>query len=276
MKIIQQNIPALKKIKLSAWRALSLGTWRVVGDSTVYGMLEVPVDRALAHLQELSQKSGERLTLTHFIGRAAGLTIKANPQINTLVRWGCIYQRKQVDLFFQIAADQRGDDLTGTVIRQIDQKSIVEIARELNLSVKTTRRDGDPNFKRVKGMVNLLPTALWRWILNALGFMLYSLNLWTPLIGAPRDPFGSAMISNVGSLDIEFALPPLVPYSRVPLILTIGSMKNGLRRAADGSVEDYKFVRLGVTFDHRLIDGVHAAKMAKNFREIFEQPDTLT
>ncbi len=91
-------------------------------------------------------------------------------------------------------------------------------------------------------------------------------------MGAPRDPFGSAMITNVGSLGLETAFAPLVPYSRVPLLISMGAV------AEKPIVENCKviaasLVRLCVTFDHRMIDGIHAAKMYKSLEAIFKNPE---
>ena len=79
-----------------------------------------------------------------------------------------------------------------------------------------------------------------------LGFLSYSLNLDLSRFGVPKDALGSiwdlvlyyhwflipkmalgsVMITNVGSLGLEEAYVPLVPYSRVPLLLALGKVKD--------------------------------------------------
>ena len=52
-------------------------------------------------------------------------------------------------------------------------------------------------------------------MLKITSFLSYTFNLDLRWAGIPRDPFGSAMVTNVGSIGLPTALVPLVPYSRV-------------------------------------------------------------
>jgi pyruvate dehydrogenase E2 component (dihydrolipoamide acetyltransferase) len=79
------------------------------------------------------------------------------------------------------------------------------------------------------------------------------------------------MITNVGSLGLDFAYVPLVPYSRVPILLAVGAVKE--RAVVEGGqVVAAKAMNVNATFDHRLIDGFHAAQMSKILREWMEHP----
>jgi pyruvate dehydrogenase E2 component (dihydrolipoamide acetyltransferase) len=43
----------------------------------------------------------------------------------------------------------------------------------------------------------------------------------------------------------------------------------------DGVVVPRPILPIGVTFDHRLLDGFQAGKMASRFKELLEQPRSL-
>ena len=104
-----------------------------------------------------------------------------------------------------------------------------------------------------------------------MSFVAYTLNLSPTWLGVPRDAFGSIMITNVGSLGLDVAYPPLVPYSRVPILLAV----NAVREAPvieEKRIVASKLMNVSVTFDHRFIDGVHAAQMAKILRSWIEDP----
>ncbi len=90
-------------------------------------------------------------------------------------------------------------------------------------------------------------------------------------LGLPRDPFGSVMISNVGGMGINVAWAPLVPYSRVPLLMTLGAITDKAV-VENGEVKVRPILPIGVMFDHRLIDGVHAAQMSAEFKKCFAEP----
>jgi pyruvate dehydrogenase E2 component (dihydrolipoamide acetyltransferase) len=113
-----------------------------------------------------------------------------------------------------------------------------------------------------------------RYVLNLTSFMNYDLNLPLQLLGMPKDPFGSVMITNVGSMGVDTAWAPLVPYTKVPLLLTVGEVKER-PWVVDGKLEVRQVMRIGCTFDHRFMDGSHAAAMAKLFKKYFEQPELM-
>ncbi len=273
--MISKNIAKIKKVRMSPWRKISLGTWRVSGDSSVYGMVELDAGPALAMVREYNDR-GEKLTLTHLAAKAVAKTIQENPVINRVVRWGQLWQREDVDVFLHVAVDEEGEDLTGIVLRGLDKKPLAEAMAEVNQRARRLRAEGDPHFNKIKSVVGFVPTMLLRYVLDGIGFVLFNLNLWSPALNVERDPFGSVMVTSIGSLGAEFAFTPIPYYSRVPLIVAVGAARPGaVVDEATGQLRVGQRIKFGVTFDHRVIDGVHASKMAKSFRRHFENPAGL-
>ncbi len=268
----KKNIELGPPLRLSAWRKIALGTWRTTADPSVYGVLEFDIEPALNYLEKLREKTEVRLTLTHFVGKAVAMAIARYPSINCVLRWGKLYPRKRVDLFFQVASDAEGRDLSGTTLREVDRKSIIEIAQEMSGRVDSIRTAGDPEFKRVKNTMRWIPGLFMHAVLSLTSFFLYTLNRWSPLLGSPRDAFGSAMITNVGSLGLDLGFAPLLAYSRVPLLIAVGSARE-TPVVRQGKIEVGRMLKLGITFDHRLMDGVYAGKMAKELERIFKDPE---
>ena len=261
----------LPPLRLSAWRKIAIGTWRSCGDPSVYGILDVDIEPGLAYIEK-ARASGQHVTLTHFIGRAMAEVLKRHPEINCLLRFGRLYPRKNVDVFFQVASDMEGKDLSGAVIRQANTKTMGQIGAELQGQVDTIRKKGDPAFKKMKGTMGMLPGWAVRYAIDFAGFLTYLLNIWTPLLGSPRDPFGSVMVTSIGSIGLDTAFAPLVPYSRGPLLIAVGSAKDA-PVVKDGKIVIGKQLRLCVTFDHRLIDGVQAARMSRTLQAILANPE---
>ena len=133
------------------------------------------------------------------------------------------------------------------------------------------RTQGDPEFKKMKSTMGGLPGWASRFVLNFAGFLLYTLNLWTPLLGSPRDPFGSCMVTSIGGLGLDLAFAPLVPYSRVPLLIAVGAVRD-TPVVRDGKLAIAPVSRLCVTIDHRLIDGMQASHMAKTLAAYIRAP----
>lgn len=266
-----------KVTQAPVFRKIALGSWKTVGDPTVYGLLELDMTQSLKYLEELNSKNDVKVTPAHLVGKALGHVMKMRPEINGMIRLGRLYHRKNIDMFYQVNVPGSGPDgikkatLAGAVIRRIDQLSVVDIARQLKDKSNQIREGKD---KEAGSAMRTMQQVPWRWmrfILNLTSFLTYDLNLNLTRFGIPADPFGSAMITNVGSLGVELAWAPLVPYSRVPLLLTLGCIKDA-PVAVNGQVEVRPVMKIGITFDHRFMDGVHAAAMSKHFQEYFQDP----
>ena len=272
MAFLSRNVDLGPPLKISSWRKIALGTWRTAGDPSVYGMVDLDVAPALAYIEKARAESGLRITISHFVGKAIAETLRRHPDINCVLRLGRLYGRKSADVFFQVATDPQGKDLSGMTIRGAEHKSMTDIAREMDERVKAIREKKDKSFSRMKSTMGLVPGFLAGIVLHLSGVLMYTLNIWSPLLGVPRDSFGSVMITNIGSLGLDMAFAPLVPYSRIPLLLALGTMADR-PVVQDGQVVVRKMLRICATFDHRVIDGVHAAHMLKSLHKIFANPE---
>jgi len=257
---------------LSSWRSISLHTWRAPRDPTVYGSLDVDATRALDFVHAQSVASGVKVTLTHLVGKAIGLAIAERPEVNAVVRRGrTIYQRDSIDVFFQVAFDG-GEDLSGAKVEAADRKSVVEIARELAAHAEHIRAHRDDRLARERALLTSLPPALRGFALHASEYLSYDLGLDLSRFGIPYDAFGSAMVTNVGVFGLPQGFAPLVPFSRAPIVLTVGAVDRRPRVVGD-SVQVRPVLPIGATFDHRLLDGYQAGRIAQRFSAVLDDPE---
>ena len=260
--------------KLSTFRRLSLGTWRSARDPSVYGSLTLRMDDALAYIEAFRSATGRHLTVTHLMARAAGAVFERVPDANVLLRRGRPYHRREIGVFFQIAMTDPATgklDLSGATIHEPQRKSLAEIYDELDAKFAAVRDDRDRDLASVRRLIGRLPVRAIGAVLDATSFLSYTLNLDLRWAGVPHDAFGSIMITNVGSLGLEEAYVPLVPYSRVPLLLALGAIRE-VPVVHDGKIATEHVMKVCATFDHRILDGTHAAVMAKTLREWIEDP----
>ncbi len=263
-----------KKKKLSAFRRIAIGTWRTVGDPSVYGSLKLKMDRALEYIEKFREKKGKRLTVTHLIGKAAARVLEEMPDANAILRFNTIYLREEIGVFYQVAMrdPETGElDLSGTVIHRANEKSLEEIIDEMEEKVKKIRAGKDKNLEGTRSSFKKIPSLLLNLAIDFISFLSYTLNLDLRWLGLPKDPFGSIMITNIGSLGLEEAYVPLVPYSRVPILLAVGEVRDE-PVVEDGQIKIAKMMKICATFDHRILDGSHAAKMSKLLKEQIENP----
>ena len=265
----------------SVFRKIAMGSWKTAADPSVYGMIEVDMTKALEYLEKLNASQSEvKVGVTEMVGRAIALVLKKRPEMNGMIRWGRIYLRDSVNLFYQVNVPGGEDDpigkanLLGLTIPHAESKGMVEIARELKKKARSIKAGHENEMTKSVRTLSLVPWQLMRWALNLTSFLNYDLNLPLQKLGMPKDPFGSVMITNVGGMGVDTAWAPLVPYTRVPLLITVGGVKKR-PWVVDGKLDVRPVMRLCCTFDHRFMDGVHAAAMQRQIEHFFENPETL-
>lgn len=271
-----RNLPLVLKPRVSPARKLAIGTWHGAGDPSVYGALVVEADAMLAFIEAFRERTGKRLTMSHVMAKVLGEVYEAMPDANALLRWGRIYLREDVAVFFQVAMEDpvTGEvDLSGLVVRDPRRRSLEEIVDLFERGAAAVRAGKDAEKERTRQMFRWIPGILVRSILDALSFYLYTLNLDGRILGVPRDTFGAALVTNVGSLGLDEAYAPLVPYTRAPLVISLGGIRRELLPDEQGQPRVARTLRIGATFDHRILDGVHAARMAKVVQRCFADPE---
>jgi pyruvate dehydrogenase E2 component (dihydrolipoamide acetyltransferase) len=263
------------KRDVSPFRKVAIGTWKTSYDPTVYGTMTLRMEPALRYMEAFRAATGKKLTITHMMARAAGAVFQKMPDANALLRFHKLYLRKRIGVFFQVVMEdpKTGQiDLSGTTIYDPQAKTLEQIVDEMTAKLERVRSDNDRKLGNSRSMARRIPFALVGWLLRFTSFLSYTLNLDLRWAGIPRDPFGSIMITNIGSLGLEEAYVPLVPYSRVPVLVALGAIEDA-PVVENGAVVPAKVMRLCATFDHRVLDGAHAAIMARTLRAWFERPE---
>jgi pyruvate dehydrogenase E2 component (dihydrolipoamide acetyltransferase) len=269
------NLSLRPKTNLSSFRRIAIGTWETTKDPTVYGQIALRCDKMLAYIEALKQRTGKRITLSHIMAKAVGTVLFEMPDANAMLRFNKIYLRDEIGVFFQVALEDPATgeiDLSGATVFDTHKKTVVEIVDDFEQKVGAVRALKDKSLEKTRSTFKSIPAFLLNFILDAMSFFMYTLNWDMRRFGLPRDPFGSVMITNIGTLGLEEAYVPLVPYSKVPLLIALGALKDEAI-VEDGAVVVGKMLRVCATFDHRVLDGMHAARMVKTLKRIFADPE---
>lgn len=269
---MSSNFESIKEA--STFRKVAAASWRRPNDPTILGSLDVDMTAALAFLDDYRERNDVRATVTHLVARAVAVAIGRHPDVNAKVRfWGKLEQRRTVDVVIQVAAEG-GLDLSTARIDQADQKSIKDIATELERQAKKIRAGADEKLGKSRGMINKLPWWLTRAVLDLSDFLVNELHVDLSSQGMPPDPFGSAMVTNVGMFGIDTAFAPLVPIARCALLILVPQIRER-PWVVDGEVVSRPVLRLCATFDHRIIDGYQAGKLSRTVTELLLEPSKL-
>jgi pyruvate dehydrogenase E2 component (dihydrolipoamide acetyltransferase) len=260
---------------VSSFRQMAAAMWSPPRDPSIHGTLDIDAGPALRFLDEMRAKTSARVTITHLVARAVALALRDQPELNAKVRfWGRLEQRSSIDVFVTVATDG-GRDLSGARIDRADQKSLVDIAGEIGSRARAVRDGADPSYRRSRTLFKKMPWWLARPATRVSDVLVNELHLDLAGQGMPRDPFGSAMVTSVGMFGIDTAFAPFVPLARCPILILLPEVRP--RPWVDGDrIEIRPVLRLCATFDHRIVDGYQAGKMARTLIKLFATPNLLT
>lgn len=255
----------------SMWRRMALALWPRPADPHVYGRMEVDMSKALEYARTQSNASSVTLAPLHLVARAVALGLRRYPEANAIIRWRRVYQRKRIGIFFQVAIPDRSPDLSGVIIRDADSKTPAQIAEELQTRARQSKRRTDQEVAATRRILDKTPTLLYRPMLRLLDFLQYTLNWNLTRFGVPQDYFGSAMVTSLASLGIAEGFAPLVPMTRVPLVLSVGKVEEK-PVVRDGQIVIRPICVLCATFDHRVMDGYLAGRLARFIVKYLSDP----
>ena len=268
--MFKRNVNFKPYKRISPWRKIALSTWRNQEEASIYGWLDLEASGIIKVMNDFKLE-GKKMSPTTIAAKATAVAISKFSRVNGLIRLGRIYERRDVDIFLQVAPDNSGDNLTGMVIRKCDTKSLEEISDEIRDRVAKIRSGEKDDFSKTTKMLNRMPSFMIGLILRFMCFLNYTLNVWSPILGSPRDAFGSAMVTSVGMLGLQRGFAPLMPFYRCPIIIAIGKLEQkAIVKGGEIVIEDV--LPVSATFDHRLVDGVGASHLLKGLKEYISEP----
>jgi 2-oxoacid dehydrogenases acyltransferase (catalytic domain) len=268
---MRRHLPLGGKQALTTYRKISIASWNHPRDPSTYGWCDLPTTAAKAFLKAHGGRPAP--TLTHYVAKIIGYCLERHPDLNHLLRAGNLYRRTSSDVFITtLLKTQAGADLSGFTLHDVPRRTLGELVQLSREAVEGLRKGDDPLTRQTDAIVRRIPTWVLRGVLGIQSLFQYTLNCSLRAVGIPDDRFGSAIITNYGVLGIDYALVPLSPYSRCPLVIGIGHERL-LPVVRDGEVVAEDCVTITFTFDHRYADGFHGAQMMRSFRKVFLNPN---
>ena len=236
--------------RVSTFRRIAASLWKRPTDPSIYGFIDVDVSETLQFIENYRAQTGERLTITHVVAQAVARAFAKHPELNIKVRFGGrIEERSQIDLFLSVAT-AGGRDLSGVKVEEADKLPLSGLLSTIADLSQRTRAGEDEVYERSRSLLGSLPWWMLRPMLWLTTFISNELHLHLPSMGLPRDPFGSALITNVGGFGIDTAFAPLLPMGRVPMVLLVTKVRDR-PWVVDGEVVVRPVLRLCATGTER-------------------------
>ncbi len=231
-----RRIP-LRSIRRATAKQMAL-SWSQIPHAGSQNAIDITLLEAFRskHKGEIASKGG-RLTLTVFALKAAATALKAHPNFNASldVAAGEIVLK---DYFNIGVAVNTEDGLIVPVVRDVDRKSLTDLAIELNETVRRTR-DRKTDLEDIRGGTFTITNA------GAMGG-----GFFTPIINYPEVAIlglGQAAWQPV-VIENKTGLREIVPRLMMPVVLCI---------------------------DHRVLDGADAVRFLKMINNSLQDPEEL-
>jgi pyruvate/2-oxoglutarate dehydrogenase complex dihydrolipoamide acyltransferase (E2) component len=266
------SVELLRYAKPAMWRKMALVNWGCPSDPQVYGRMEVEMTRALDYIRRESERSGFHITVMHLLLRAMALCMKAYPDVNVIIRWNRVYLRKRIHIFCQVTIPGKRPELLGILVRDADTKDVAAIAREIKEKAAAIRSGADRELLHTLQMLDRIPGFLYGPALRLVNFFQYTLNFDLSRFGIPKDPFGGAAVTDLGSLGVSEAYAPLPPITRMPIVVSLGKVEEK-PVVEEGQIVVRPVCVICLTFDHRMMDGYRAGKVAKFVKRYLADPE---
>ncbi len=259
------------KSKERGFRKLAMSFWDRPKDGTIYGSSDLNVLKTRIFQNAVKEKFGVRPTIGQLMGRALAEGLKRAPEGNAKIIWGQAYLKESIDVYYQVDVED-GKDLSGVVVPDVGGKTCVDVARELRDRADKLRKGKDIQYEKTqKGLLPKLPSWMLRPILWGLTFLEYNLGITATWAGAKPEPFGTVMVTNVSSFQVDQAYAPLVPVSRVPLIVLIGQVTDQ-PWVVDRKLCVRPVVNGSATIDHRIMDGNKIGRLIRVIKDYMQNP----
>jgi pyruvate dehydrogenase E2 component (dihydrolipoamide acetyltransferase) len=258
----------------SKWRKIAMGMWEDPEDPTIYGKETVDVSNLTTYLDEVTEASGTKVTMTAYSAKMMADILADHPDLNVMAIGDHIVQRESIDVFCQVAIpDETAGkaDLSGVKLRDADQMGLVEIAERLRSKAGDVRAGKDVEMEESKSMVDDIPQALMSTLTDVLDFLTYKVPIDLDALGIRSDPFGSCMVTSVGQFDIIQGFAPLLPGSHCPIVTLPGKIYKA-PFVEDDEVVARDAVDMSCTFDHRCYDGLQIGYVVRGMRTRLMHP----
>lgn len=255
-------------------RKLAIATWSHPQEGNIYGRLSLDVHEAERYIAWLRETTGEKVTITHFIGKAIGLALEKTPSLNGRIWLGKYIPHDTVRISFLVALEE-GGDLGKAKLSGVEQMNVADIAAALREKAQRLHKGEDDDFNKAKGTIKLLPTWLLKPLLGWIGWLGGAGGYSIPALGVDPYPFGSAVITSVGMLGVDEGFAPPTPFAHCPVWVCIGAIQER-PAVVNGEVVPRRQLTLTATLDHRFIDGFQGGNIARMARDLFENPWQLS
>ncbi|OWZ10847.1 2-oxo acid dehydrogenase acyltransferase catalytic domain protein [Phytophthora megakarya] len=255
---------------MSHRRKMRISSFGTPDSGIILSTLKLDMTKTNEYITERRKNSVCHLTIMHIVLRALGEALSKAPSVNGHIAFGNYYPAPTVDVSCLVAVAS-GNDLSVCRLPNIDKMTLQDVVNRVRGGATKIRGSND---KTQENRNKIIPTWAIHLMVNVFGWLGSACGLRIPLVGVEPYMFGSCMVTSVGMMGLDMTFLPITPYSQVPMLMTIGSIKDEAV-VVNGKVAVRPMLTVTTTIDDLYIDSSEAASMTKTLKAIVEDPSLL-
>ena len=239
-------------------------------ESVVFFDVNINTEKLLPYLNKAKVEQGA--TLLHVIVAALNRGLEQNPKLNRFVMGRRIYQRKGRAITFSAKRKkgQASSKLAMVKMDMKDQEPFTEIVTRINRKLGVERSDAETYADKEYAMFNLLPRPVLLVAVKLFRLLDYY-NLLPGFFIEGDALYASAIVTNLGSLQMAPGYHHLYEWGNCPLFVMVGAMEERVC-VKDGKMSHQKILPIRLSYDDRVEDGLTARKCIEDVVAIIEDP----
>jgi len=182
------------------------------------------------YARELTESTGQKITITTLIIKAVGIALKRHPRVNGRFDGDAAVLNAACNVGVAVAVE---DGLFVPVVKDADRKGLAQISTELR-ELAGLARQGKLIPEQYEG--------------------------------------GSVTLSNLGMFGVDYFIPIINPPESC--IVGIGRIKDEAI-VSDGGIRIEPVMKISISADHRIVDGLQTAQFFSTLKELLENPVEL-
>ena len=232
-----------------------------------------------AYVEKLNANNPEfKYTFFHVICAAIAKTMVLRPKMNYFYSGRRLYEKDDIVLSFVVKRQFTDDSHEAMAIIKCEKEGVSpldDIYGKIKKFVTSVRKEGNNGGTAdIMDILQYLPRWLLKVFFGPLRWLEY--HGWYPKGLMKEDPYySSCFISNLGSIKMHADYHHLADWGTNSFFVIIGEKKPTAVFNADGTYEMKNVLKLGITVDERIADGVYFAKTIKIVKKLLANPELL-
>ena len=219
-----------------------------------------------------------KYTWFHFIVATIAKTLLLRPKMNYFISGHRFYERKYIRISFVVKRqlDEKSEELKANFLLDKNGGSPLDQVHDYvkGFVTKVRKENKTEGITNALNIIQKLPRPIFRllgWALQKMEYYgIYPKGL------AKDDPcYASVFVTNLGSIKMHADYHHLFDWGNNSFFIVINEKKLRPFFKEDGSYEMRNTIKLGLTIDERIADGMYFAKTLTLVRHIFAHPELL-